>query len=417
MNPEWENQRKKKENRNNFLLRFLTTAMYVLAGISCSKILLKNMEMVYDIAGFLLVCGEIVLVICAAFFLHALVHEAGHLVCGLVTGYRFCSFRIGSLILVKTEGKLKLKRYALPGTAGQCLMAPPDMADGKIPYVLYNLGGSLFNLLFSLAVFLGSLFLGNFPTAAACLQTLAVIGIVAALVNAIPMQMDMINHDGYNALCLGKHPKELRAFWIQMKVMEQTAQGIRLKDMPEEWFALPTEEELKNPMCASVAVLACSRLMDSMKLQQAARLMEDLLQMDTGMIELHKRILTEDCMYCELVGENRLEQVLEFWDEEQLEFEKKMKNNPSVLRCQYAFHLLCRIAQIEEKPSLFIDPNRPPKKTKPSVPPGDELAERCRKRFEKCARTYPYPCEVERERELMAYADQQKIKLKEKILF
>lgn len=410
-----EQRSKKQEKRPHFLLQFLTMGLYVLAGVGCSKIFLKHMNVAYGISDFVILCVEMVLVICVDFLLHMLVHEAGHLVCGLVTGYRFSSFRIGSLMFVRTEGKLKIKRYSLPGTAGQCLMAPPYMVDGRIPYILYNLGGSLFNLLFSLVAFLVSLPLGNFPLVMSCLQTLAVVGIVVAWVNGIPMQVDMVNNDGYNALCLGKYPKELRAFWIQMKVMEQIAEGVRLKDMPDEWFDLPTEEDVKNPMCAAIAVLACNRLMDSMRLQEAAELMEKLLNMETGMTQLHRRILSEDCIYCELVGENRLSKVLEFWCEEQLDFEKKMNCHPSVLRSQYAFNLLCRIAQIEEKPSLFIEPDKPSRKCKPSVHPGDELARKCKKQFEKCARTYPYTGEVESQRELMAYTDVQKERLRARI--
>ena len=87
------------------------------------------------------------------YFVQVVVHEAGHLVFGLLTGYQFSSFRIGSFMWVKLEGKLKLKRYSLAGTGGQCLMAPPEMVDGKVPYVLYNLGGCLANLIVSVIPF------------------------------------------------------------------------------------------------------------------------------------------------------------------------------------------------------------------------------------------------------------------------
>ena len=46
----------------------------------------------------------------AALFFHLIVHEAGHLVFGLLTGYEFCSFRIASFMWLKENGKLKLKR-------------------------------------------------------------------------------------------------------------------------------------------------------------------------------------------------------------------------------------------------------------------------------------------------------------------
>ena len=91
----------------------------------------------------------------AAAFLLALLaqitlHEGGHLVCGLLSGYRFCSFRVGSLMWMKVDGHLRLRRLRLAGTDGQCLMSPPDMVDGRLPVTLYNFGGALANLLFNL---------------------------------------------------------------------------------------------------------------------------------------------------------------------------------------------------------------------------------------------------------------------------
>ena len=88
----------------------------------------------------------------AAAFLLALLaqitlHEGGHLVCGLRSGYRFCSFRVGSLMWMKVDGHLRLRRLRLAGTGGQCLMSPPEMAEGRLPVTLYNLGGPLANLL------------------------------------------------------------------------------------------------------------------------------------------------------------------------------------------------------------------------------------------------------------------------------
>ena len=98
-----------------------------------------------------------------ALFLQIIIHEAGHLIFGLMSGYRFCSFRVFSFIWMKENGKIKLKRLSLVGTAGQCLMAPPDLVNGKIPIVLYHLGGVTMNLISAVI----------FWTAGICWSTLA----------------------------------------------------------------------------------------------------------------------------------------------------------------------------------------------------------------------------------------------------
>ena len=86
-----------------------------------------------------------------AVFLHVIIHEAGHLVFGLLSGYRFVSFRIFSLTLVKKNGRLSLKKYNIPGSAGQCLLAPKLENSTKTPTFIYNIGGGLMNIIASAA--------------------------------------------------------------------------------------------------------------------------------------------------------------------------------------------------------------------------------------------------------------------------
>ena len=82
-----------------------------------------------------------------AIFLQVILHEGGHLLLGFVTGYRFVSFRIGNLTLIKEEGKFRFKRFSISGTGGQCLLSPPDGPYEQMPYFWYNAGGVLMNLL------------------------------------------------------------------------------------------------------------------------------------------------------------------------------------------------------------------------------------------------------------------------------
>lgn len=57
-----------------------------------------------------------ILILLFSIFLQVLLHEGGHLVCGLATGYRFVSFRIFNLTFIRKDGKLCIKRFSLAGT-------------------------------------------------------------------------------------------------------------------------------------------------------------------------------------------------------------------------------------------------------------------------------------------------------------
>ncbi|MEE1087216.1 MAG: M50 family metallopeptidase [Schaedlerella sp.] len=312
-----------------------------------------------------------------AMFLQIIIHEAGHLLFGLLTGYRFSSFRIGSFMLAKIRGKFCFKRLSLAGTGGQCLMSPPDMSDGKIPYVLYNLGGSIMNVITAGIFGICFLLCENTSVLSVFLLMLAIIGMAFALMNGIPMRMGTVDNDGYNACSLGKEQEALRSFWVQMKVSDEQIQGNRLKDMPDEWFEIPDDEKMKNSMIAVMGVFACNRLMDQKKFQEADVLIDKLLKMQTGIVGIHKNLLVSDRIFCELIGNGNKDKIDKMRDKQYLKFVKSMKNFPSIIRTEYTYELL-------------FEKNL-------------EKAEAMKKKFDEIAKTYPYSSDIESERELMNF--------------
>ena len=313
-----------------------------------------------------------------SWFIHIVLHESGHLIGGLLSGYTFSSFRIGSFMLLKENGKLVNKRLKIAGTGGQCLMAPPEMVDGKIPVLLYNMGGSAMNLLSSL-LFAPVLIAAPKGGFLALFSFLMIgMGIISGLGNGIPLHTKTVDNDGYNAISLGKSKDAMQAFWLQMKMNEQLSKGLRLKDMPDEWFQMPSDEAMKNNLVAATGVSVCNRLMDQHRFEEADALMAHILNIDSGMIGLHRDLIICDRMYCELIHENRPEVVVSFYSKEQQKFMKAMRTFPSVIRTEYAYALL-----VEKDP---------------------KKAAKAMKAFERVAKTYPYPNDINSERELIHIA-------------
>lgn len=309
-------------------------------------------------------------------------HEAGHLVFGLLSGYKFSSFRILNFMWVNESGTMRFRRLSIAGTGGQCLMSPPDLVDGKIPVILYNLGGSLVNAIAGL-LFLGLfLLLRPLPFLSVSMLLFSVIGFMFAAMNGIPLRLGIVDNDGYNAYSLTRSSDAMRAFWIQMKVNEQITNGQRLKDMPEEWFSFPADRDMKNSMVAVIGVFACNRLMDQHRFTEADARMVHQLALDSGMVGLHRNLMICDRIYLELIGQNRQDVLDGFLSKEQQNFMKAMKTFPSVLRTQYAYALLAEDDAFKARSVAA--------------------------KFEKYAKTYPYPHEVEAERELMILAEEKR---------
>lgn len=310
----------------------------------------------------------------AAMFLQIIVHEGGHLVFGYISGYDFVSFRIASLILIKTEGGLKLKRFSIAGTGGQCLMSPPDMVDGKIPVMLYNFGGSLLNIIIStLAVSIWVLIRGT--GVGTFLLIFALIGYGFAAVNGIPMKMGMVNNDGYNAMNLSKDKTAVRAFWLMLKINALQASGLRLRDMPDEYFALPDKADMSNSLVAGYSPYVFSRCVDMGDFDAAIDAGKFIMDNGAALVPVNMNGLKGELMFLELIGENRDEVISSLYSKELMKALRVSKTQPSALRCVYAYEL-----------------KRGDKKT----------AEKYLKLFNKSLEKFPNSGEIEGERELMA---------------
>ena len=313
-----------------------------------------------------------------SFFLSIILHEAGHLVFGLMTGYKFSSFRIGAIMLVSLSGKMKIKLHTIPGTAGQCLLSPPDLKNGKMPHILYNLGGVISNVVFA-ALFgtLGFAFRKYFFVCVS-MTALSSINLVLGASNGIPYRTNTVNSDGMNALSLAKNPTALRALWIQLKINSETANGKRLSEMPGEWFSLPEEKELENPLTASIVSFKTSRLMDEHKFPEALDLITEYKNLP-ALPEIYRSLMALDEISIRAIQGDDYTTVASLFTKGVHTLLTKMKNFPSVVRTKYIFALL-----VENNITNAV---------------GIKLT------LNKIEKTYPYSADIASEKELMTIAE------------
>ena len=203
--------------------------------------------------------------------------------------------------------------------------------------------------------------------------------IAFALLNGLPLRVGPVDNDGRNILSIRRSPAARRAFWLQMKVNAQQAAGVRLRDMPEDWFSVPGDETPENSILAAVPVNRASRLMDAQRFEEAAALQDRLLAQE-DLAGIYRGLLSCDRIFCELLGEGREETLAALMTKQQAKFMKSMKSYPSVLRTLLAL-------------ALLRDQDA-------------SAAEKLRASFDKVARSYPYPTDIESERELIALAEE-----------
>lgn len=358
-----------------------SAVFYIIYMLGFAVIGAQSAMLFSDEENFLVVMAEL---LCATLFsflailIHLILHEAGHLVFGLASGFHFVSFRVFNLMLQKdADGKLRFHRYTLAGTAGQCIMSPPEIKDGRMPYFRYNIGGVAVNFIIAAISAVLYFAVGGHALLSFGLMTFVITGLMIGLVNGLPFPG--ITNDGRNIVILSQLPAARKAFYIQMQGIVMLIKGVSVKDFPAEWFVMPTDEELQNPMCAVIAVYICDRLLDEAKYAEAQETIDMLLQKQNAFYDIHRLQLRCNALFCELTGARCSTKIDGYYDDELKKFMKAMQSYPGVIRTQYAYELLYRHDTAAAKKQL--------------------------QRFEKAALTYPYQVEITSERAAIEYAD------------
>ena len=330
--------------------------------------------------GWLLLIGKVMLAMCLAVYLQIIVHEAGHLLFGRLSGYRFASFRIGRWMLIRQNGKLRSKRYTVDGTGGQCLMRPPGDVGDAYPVFIYNFGGVILNLTVGLVALLLFLLAPGGAFYSALCGVLFAAGLIFAALNGIPLRISGMPNDGYNARMLGKDPQVRRAFWQQLRINADLGDGMRLRDMPEEWFFVPPDADLSDPLICSAAILACSRLHDQRLFAEAREESRRILRETPRMVPALENELLCELLFYEIMEENRAAEVARLDTKSLQKYRKLTAGYVQRIRLSYAY-------------ARLVSKDR-------------QQAEKLLAAFEKAARAYPYEGEIAAERELLTMIDE-----------
>lgn len=286
---------KKVKQKKNWKALLMTFGI----GVTIGLMLVSWVFPMDTFGGYWIALGVFILTMLLAVPLH----EAGHLVFGLLTGYRLQSFAlIRWQIVRRQDGTWKMAPWVLPGAMGQCVMRPPEWPqDGKLPFVAYNLGGGLATALVG-AVLL-ALAIPRYGTMGGLLLWAAfLMMLLMTLTNLLPMS-SQINNDGMNIRLLRKSEKTRRAFWIQMQVGARNQGGQPLREMPEEWFQV--EHAPENVLEGEISFLQMYRALEMRDYAETKALCQTMLSEKTCIMPLRRSMTVAIGAVCELLTDEK----------------------------------------------------------------------------------------------------------------
>lgn len=338
----------------------------------------SSMRTAETVGGALAFGALLMLFLPVGLFLQILAHELGHLFFGRVSGYEFVSFQILGLTLSRDAGRLRLARYKVIGAAGQCLLMPRLEHELKCPYILYNLGGVILNVLLSGACILLYRAAGMGPGGALFLMASAV-GLFFALTKGLPLPFRGVSNDGMNVRMIRKSPEARHAFWVQLRVYGELASGRRLRDMPRGWFSLSAGADMRNSILAHIGVMRCAFLHDRGVYDAAEILASYLVCNVDSLPETVKNDLRCELLFYELIGRQRDAEIQRLYTPRLEKHIRATSAHIARRRLMYAYALLYR-----------CDP----------AAAAAELAA-----FNRAAARHPYSAEVAAERESLAHIE------------
>ena len=377
---------REKEKFINLISKFITYVGFIIIAY----INVEVFTYIVDKLGFLGIIigiGVLGLSFVLIFLINIIIHESGHLIFGKLSGYKYVSFRIGPYMIIKDNGRFKIKKYNIKGIIGQCLMRPNSNWNvNDCPYVLYNIGGGLANLITALLSLLLYLLLPHRTYMSGMLISFFILGIISVVNNLIPMKISGVPNDGYTIICLNRDKQSRRSFYIQLFINAMLTKGYRLKEMPEWFFEdLGNGEELdiNNPWHISLEVLKCNYLHDKREFDQAREHSINLINSVPNLPSGYKNELTCELLFYEIIGLCRQEEIESLYTEKLKYYIEKTSERIHRRHLIYAYEIFVNNDKDKAKQELEEFKNLE----------GDII------------KTYPYTGQIDAERELIKLID------------
>lgn len=325
-----------KKNARKTLLIASFILGCVLGGMFARELLSKlNLISTNNSTGEIIVLLLLIVIsLLVSCLLAIIIHEGGHLAFGLLSGYKYLLFRVGSLTLIRRNNKFEFKKFSIKGTGGQCILMPPESDDTQnVPFLLYHAGGGLFNLITAITAFPIAFNVEN-TILRIFLLVFGSMSFFMVLTNLIPLIMQVPN-DGYNIMMMLRKPSERTAIYKMLKVNGLLFNGLTPSQIPNELNELGSEGFYKT----AGNLFKGGALIDSLNFEEAEKLFYEGAQDDT--IPYYQLESRSELMFCKIINNAPSDEIDVLYNEELSRYISNAgRTFISKRRQMYAYYLL-----------------------------------------------------------------------------
>lgn len=296
------------------------------------------------------------------FLLQIIIHETGHLVMGMLTGYEFLFYRAFNLLFIKEKGRINIRWHKNGETAGQCCLYPPKMRDPKkarYPFFLYHAGGVLFNLLFSgICIFILLYFRPNNIFVNLFLVPLAGWGILFFFQNSYPFSK-RFTIDGSNIRRMMKSTAARFYFYRELRFVDYFSTGKHIKDLPvEELLPKPTDWYDDDFVLAMEYTTYGDYLSANGNYLEALKQYKMVIAYFLQVPEQVRNLLLIQYLFLLIVNDAPIEIVKDLYESDNIQsMKKKIRQISNVSVALYAYQILILKDEIEAEKTRKIHAN------------------------------------------------------------
>ena len=171
----------------------------------------------------------------------------------------------------------------------------------------------------------------------------ALVGILLALINGIPMRMNGIGNDADNMRQLNKNRQSKLALVMQLHVNARVQEGMRPCEMPATWFEWDVEIDYKDALQVNYRQMCIGYLMDKEEWEASYYALEDMMKHKDEIIGMLCNEIGCELLFTALVT-GRTERAEELCTKQLLTYIKQYRKVMSSKQ-----RLLCIIALYREK--------------------------------------------------------------------